>query len=93
MHRRKQFLIYPPNYNPNATPYRKYKVRHSKRQAWKVAVKMGEGASVDVSVQTHPARGKDWKSSSSYALWEVTERHNARLTGAEPVGGASELKR
>ena len=65
MHRRKQFLIYPPNYKPGDG----YKVRYSKRQAWKVAVRMGVGASVDVSVHIHPGRCEGWISSSGYGLW------------------------
>ncbi len=67
MHRRKQFLIYPPNYQPGDG----YKVRHSKRQAWKCAVRMGAGAGVDVAVCIHPGRGKGWVSSRGYALWGV----------------------
>lgn len=65
MHRRKRFLIYPPNYTPGDG----YVVRFSKRQAWKVAVKMGVGASVDVAVHLHPGKHKHWIESSGYGLW------------------------
>lgn len=65
MHTRKQFLIYPPNYQPGDG----YKVRHSKRQAWKAAVRMGEGSSVDVETHTHPAPRTFWHSSTSRPLW------------------------
>ena len=66
MHRRKRFLIYPKNYKPGDG----FVIRYSKRQAWKVAVRMGEGASVDVEVNIHPARGKFWASSQQLSLWE-----------------------
>ena len=70
MHSRKVFLIYPPNYKPGDG----YKVRHSKRQAWRVAVRMGEGASVDVETQTHPAPRTRWTSSVSRHLWVLERR-------------------
>lgn len=70
MHRRKKFLIYPPNYTPGDG----YQVRHSRLQAWKAAVRMGEGASVDVSTQTHPAPHANWISSSSRPLWVLEKR-------------------
>ncbi|MGZ8953864.1 MAG: hypothetical protein ACXW0Q_04205 [Methylovulum sp.] len=65
MHRRKRFLIYPPNYKPGDG----FLVRHSKLQAWKAATRMGVGACVDVSVHTHPGRRQPWNSSSGYGLW------------------------
>ena len=68
MHTRKQFLIYPPNYKPGDG----YKVRHSKRQAWKVAIRFGGGASVDVCVHRHARKHTGWISSTSFALWTVT---------------------
>ena len=71
-HRHKQFLVYPPNYDPFSG--KRYKVRFSKRQAWKLAVKWGAGASVDVGVSHHPAHCKDWNSSTGYALWTVVPR-------------------
>jgi hypothetical protein len=70
MHTRKAFLIYPPNYKPGDG----YKVRRSKRQAWKEAVRMGEGASVDVQKQTHPAPRTRWNSSVSRPLWVLEKR-------------------
>jgi hypothetical protein len=69
-HSRKAFLIYPPNYMPGDG----YKVRYSKRQAWKVAVRMGEGASVDVCTQHHPAPRKSWVSFGSKLLWVVEKK-------------------
>ena len=65
MHKRKTFLVYPPNYKPGDG----FVVRHSKLQAWKVAARMGAGASVDVDIQTHPARCKNWTSSVHTGLW------------------------
>lgn len=70
MRTRKAFLIYPPNYKPGDG----YKVRHSKRQAWKAAVRMGDGASVDVSINKHPRRHANWISSSGRALWVLEKR-------------------
>lgn len=65
MHKRKQYLVYPPNYKPGDG----YKVRYSRVQAWKAAVRMGEGASVDVCTHTHPAKRTFWNSSSGRELW------------------------
>lgn len=65
MHNRKRYLVYPPNYTPGVG----YAVCFSKYQAWKVAVRMGAGASVDVLTHTHPGRCKDWTSSVSEGLW------------------------
>ena len=67
MHKRKQFLVYPPNYKLGDG----YKVRHSRRQAWKTALKMGEGSHVDVSVQTHPRRRAHWIASDHRLLWVI----------------------
>lgn len=64
MHRRKKFLIYPRDYKPGDG----FVIRYSKRQAWKVAVRMGEGASVDVEVNIHPARRKQWTHSRQCML-------------------------
>lgn len=72
MHRRKKYLIYPPYYQPGDS----VEVRHSKRQALKAAVRMGDGASVDVSVYIHPARGKFWASSQLLSLWEPLAASN-----------------
>lgn len=66
MHRRKKFIIYPPDYQPGDS----FEVRYSKRQALKEAVRMGIDASVDVSVYIHPSRGKLWTSSTQMGLWE-----------------------
>jgi hypothetical protein len=69
MHRRKRFLIYPPNYQPGDG----YLVRYSKFQAWKAGVRLGAGAAIDVSVHTHPAPFKNWTSSAGRVLWNVTD--------------------
>jgi hypothetical protein len=79
MHRRKKFLIYPPNYKPGEG----YKVRHSKFQAWKEAVRMGAGAGVDVCVQIHPAARKNWISSTGPTpVWEVSSNAIGEGPGA-----------
>jgi hypothetical protein len=75
-HRRKQFLVYPPEYSPHSG--KRYKVRFSKRQAWKLAAKLGAGASIDVNVTHHPARATHWNSSTGYALWTVAPRCRSR---------------
>lgn len=53
-HRRKTFVVYPPNYKPGDG----FKKVRSKRQAWKVANK--PGCEVHESIQTHPAPFKPW---------------------------------
>jgi len=66
MHRRKKYLIYPPYYQPGDS----VEVRHSKLQALKEAVRMGDGASVDVCIDIHPARCKQWTySRQCMLLW------------------------
>jgi hypothetical protein len=79
MHRRKKFLVYPPNYKPGDG----FVIRHSKLQAWKVAVRFGVGASVDVDIQLHPARRKYWTSRQHSWLWGplTLKAHN---TAAQP---------
>lgn len=66
MHRRKRFLIYPRDYKPGDG----FVIRYSRLQAWKVAARMGSGASVDMEINIHPARGKFWNSSQLLSLWE-----------------------
>jgi hypothetical protein len=79
MHKRKAFLIYPPNYKPGDG----FKLRHSKFQAWKVAIHMGGGACVDVCVKTHPARGSHWTSSiGPKPLWEVANVEFSELAAS-----------
>lgn len=74
MHRRKEFVIYPPKYKPGDG----YIIRYSKYQAWKVAVRMGAGACVDVCVKTHKARLTDWTSDTGPTpLWEVYMKGSA----------------
>lgn len=65
MHRRKHFLVYPPDYNPHAKPYRKYRVTYSKYQAMKIARRMGDGTEVDESVHIHMKPRCTWTTSIS----------------------------
>ena len=73
MHKRKRYLVYPPDYSYNRVPYRKYKVVYSRLQAWKVACKMGEGSSIMVVLNNHPRKKVMWDSSISYELWEIVK--------------------
>ena len=59
MHRRKEYLIYPPNYVPGGG----YKKRFSVLQAKKLCLKMGCGAGIDVHIHIHPGPFKSWVSS------------------------------
>lgn len=68
-HVRKHFIVYPPHYDPNIG---RYVVRYSKRQAWKIAIRMGVGAVVDVVLHRHPKRHTRWVSATGKPLWEVT---------------------
>jgi hypothetical protein len=70
-HRRKDFIVYPPNYKPLTG---RYKIYYSKFQAWKAGIRLGEGATVVVSLQIHPAKHTMWISSSNYLLWEIVKR-------------------
>lgn len=68
-HRRKQFLAYPPNYDPYGLPrYRSFK---SRKAAAKQAEKWGEGASVDVSTQIHDRPRTPWTSSFGKSLFTI----------------------
>ena len=58
MHRRKEYLIYPPNYVPGDG----YQKRFSVLQAKKLCLKMGHGAHIRVSVFNYPAKFQPWKS-------------------------------
>ena len=68
MHNRKNYVIYPPAYKPGDG----YVIRHSKRQAWKVAIRMGVGACVDVCTHKHRGKRTFWTGSTQEALWEVS---------------------
>lgn len=65
MHRRKKYVVYPPNYKPGDG----FVMCNSKFQAWKTAVKFGVGASVDVQINIHPSRCKNWIYSKQTGLW------------------------
>lgn len=69
MHRRKQFLIYPPNYSPDAKPFKRYIKRFSKFQAKKVAKKLGNGSEIDESIHLHKQIKTTWCSSTSGREW------------------------
>ena len=73
MHRRKQFLVYPPNYQPLAVGGgSRYRIYRSKRQAFKQAVRWGKGATVMDSIHVHPKARSSWQSSFSTRYWEMT---------------------
>lgn len=57
MHRRKHYLIYPPNYRPGTDRFHR---AHSRLQATKLARKLGAGSEIDVYVQRHPGKRKQW---------------------------------
>lgn len=67
-HRRKSWLVYPPNYTPGQHRYRTF---HSKRKAFKQALKWGEGATVMDAVHIHPRARTPWQSSFSTGFWEI----------------------
>ncbi len=70
MHRRKRFLIYPPDYQPGDG----YIIRYSKYQAWKSAIKLGAGSAIDIRIHIHPAPFKGWISSKGKHLWVIYDR-------------------
>jgi hypothetical protein len=70
MHRRKEFLVYPPNYDPMAGGIR-YRTFKSKRQAWKQACRWGVGTNIMESVHVHRAPRKHWESSRAERDWWV----------------------
>jgi hypothetical protein len=45
-HRRKRFIVYPPDYDPHAVKCQRLKKRYSKFQALKTAWKLGYGAEI-----------------------------------------------
>lgn len=70
MHKRKKFLVYPPNYKPGDG----YKAYHSRLQAWKASMRLGEGTSVDVIICSYLGPRVFWNSRESLPLWEITRR-------------------
>lgn len=68
MHRRKKYIIYKRDYNPLVDTYQ---TRYSKYQAWKCAVRMGEGSQVMACTYQHPGPFKMWTGSWSEDLWVV----------------------
>jgi hypothetical protein len=45
-HRRKRFIVYPPNYNPHSAENQRLKKHYSKHKAIKAAWKLGDGAEI-----------------------------------------------
>ena len=86
MHTRKKFLIYPPEYKPGDG----YKIRYSKLQAWKVAVKLGAGAFIDEEVYKHPKRCHAWTSSRLGRLWETVAPPDKVLKPALEIAKATD---
>ena len=80
MHNRKQYIVYPPNYKPGDG----FSVRRSKRQAWKLAARLGNSATVSVCVRSHPRPFVDWTSSKTTHLWEVQTRLLEQFLGVAP---------
>jgi len=68
-HRRKTFIVYHPDHKPLVNS--RYKMFHSKRQAWKQAYKWGEGTGVMEDIHTHPAPFKSWVSSRGGRDWTI----------------------
>ena len=69
MHRRKTFLVYPPNYQPLDITGPRYRTYRSKRQAFKQAARWGTGATVMDSIHIHLKPRTDWESSFSTCFW------------------------
>ena len=73
MHKRKRYLVYPPDYSFDRIPYKKYKVVYSRGKAWKLAKKLGEGTFVMLDIMTFPRKRSMWDSSMSHNLWEIVK--------------------
>ncbi|MNK14234.1 hypothetical protein D3C87_323330 [compost metagenome] len=71
MHRRKDFLVYPPNYSPQGG--KKYERFKSLLQAKKRASKLGIGSEIWVSVCEHPAKFTRWNRSENFYIGEIVE--------------------
>ena len=83
-HRRKEFLVYPPWYDPY-DPHRSYaktdtpgkpeahhyRVFKSKRKAFRQARKWGMRSEVAESIHVHPKRHTSWQSSRTGRVWEL----------------------
>ena len=69
MHRRKRFVVYPPNYQPLTRM--RYRVFRSKRQALKQARRWGTGATMMDAIYIHPKPRTSWQSSFSTGIWEL----------------------
>jgi hypothetical protein len=67
-HVRKSFIVYPPNYQPFVSGPR-YRLFHSKRQAFKQANRWGSGSMVMDSIHIHPKPRTGWQSSLSKKVW------------------------
>lgn len=74
-HRRKHYCVYPPGYTPSGP--KQYKIRHSRYQAFKLALRLGVGAEVWKSTQSHPKRHAFWDSSDWAPLWTIEKKGQA----------------
>jgi hypothetical protein len=68
-HRRKTYIVYPPNY----VPPMKYYLRYSKLQAWKLSRNLGVGAHVSISINRHPKNHAQWEGSEFKPLYDVVD--------------------
>lgn len=68
-HKRKQYLVYPPNYS---FPM-KYYMCYSKIQAWKQAKRLGVGAEVSISINRHPKSHTSREGSEFKPLYSVED--------------------
>lgn len=67
MHRRKTFIVYPPNYKPG-DGFKEFK---SLRQAKKRAYHLGSGTEICVNIFEHPGKFTRWNSSSLNYVGEI----------------------
>ena len=73
-HRRKLYVVYPPDYQPGDG----YKKRFSRLQATKTAARMGEGASILCWVHIHPSPRKEWRSATPICEWWIRRMDQER---------------
>jgi len=65
-HRRKEFVVYPPNYQPGDGFIKVRTVKAAKKQCRKYGI----GSSVMPWIHQHPSRCKPWQTSWTMNLWE-----------------------
>lgn len=71
MHRRKIFIVYPPDYDPTPGSGSRYLKFKSLGKAKKRAMKFGVGSTILCSIHEHPAKFTRWNSSSFNFICEV----------------------